>query len=257
MASVANGGEVGVSVQERCRVCAFKVPVLLPFSHLSHGHLGLLLLGLLGGHVGVDAVGVGHDVSLHVLVEAEHDSSGGGDAPHEHFEAHAPSVDAGGGGGAEHGDEADVLTGEDESDVRTHPEEGVVLLGLVDGGDGVGEPPEEEGDDDGTPHLGHEVKEGETPVPEDANGGGATGGEGGGKGVTEGVGVDGPGVGVKDEGKGGEEGQEGNDDGAVDVLLRHAVGHLGVKDGEGDSSGEVDVSFEEGDDLSCWGGAKR
>ena len=184
-----------------------------------------------------------------MLVKAQHDSSGRGDASHEELKAHSPSVDAGGGGGTEHGNEADVLSREDEGDVGSHSEERVVLLRLVDGGDGVGETPEEEGDDDGSPHLSHEVEEGETPVPEDAEGGGEATGQDLGEGVAECVGVDDVGVGVKDQGEGRKEGKEGEHDGAEDVLLGHLVCHLGVDDGEGDGARKVDVGLEEGDHL--------
>lgn len=55
----------------------------------------------------------------------------------------------------------------DNNFLDTRNEQMYVLFGLVDRGDVISEPPEEQGDDDGAPHVGQSVEERVRPVAED------------------------------------------------------------------------------------------
>ena len=95
----------------------------------------------------------------------------------------------------------------------------------------------------------HGVEDGESPVADDRDGRGESGGEERGEPVAEGMRVQECLLGIDEEGEADKEGEEGGDDAVEDLLARVLVGELRVEHGEGDRAREVDVSLQEGDDL--------
>ena len=116
-------------------------------------HLVLAALGLPGRAGRRRGLDPGDDAAVEPPVDRRDDDAEADDQGHHPAQRDPPPVDAGGEAGA---DLAKVLHGaprKDQRDVGAEAEEGVKGLCLVDGGDLVGEAPEEHGDDDGAPEL--------------------------------------------------------------------------------------------------------
>jgi len=219
------------------------------FGRFAQAHLDLLLLLFGRLFFLVDTLGIGHDLALHVVEEGNEACSGDGDGSHEVFDGHSPGVDARWEVGAEGGDEANVLAGKDERYVSSQSKQWIILLRLIHGRNLIRKTPKQQTRHDAPPHLGHDVKEGEAPIPHDRQRGAESLRQRQGDLVHEGVRMEGADVRKDDEGERDEEEEEGDGARVEYVLLFHAIAEFAVECGETDGCREIDICFNKGNNF--------
>lgn len=116
-------------------------------------HLVLATLFGVGAALGRGGLDARHDLAVEPPKDARDHDTEPDDQRHHAAKRHAPAVDARREAGPDLREVLDGAPREDQRDVGAEAEEGVEGLGLVDGGDLVGEAPEEHRDDDRAPEL--------------------------------------------------------------------------------------------------------
>lgn len=206
---------------------------------LGHGQLGLLLLGL--GFAGVVEAGIGKDVLFNPVVDVTDDEAKEDDETHQ--DVHGILAATRDTLGDDHQDGTD----KQKRKVGTNVDDGVETLGFRDTANIVGETPEEEGQDDGTPHFGHDVEEGGRPGGDDVHGS-----HEGGRHIVREDGTFSPFLAradlvfkrVQDGTKEGKEGQKETKHGVKDLGTGHGEGHLGEDHHEDDGRRQDDTVLQ-------------
>mmetsp|Transcript_39229 Transcript_39229/g.47508 ORF Transcript_39229/g.47508 Transcript_39229/m.47508 type:complete len:583 (+) Transcript_39229:534-2282(+) len=210
---------------------------------LAHAHLGLLLLLLLLN--ATSFLHLGDDDTVHQPVDGHNHQTSNTNNGHHSTKRHTPAVNTRWKLFTDLGEDLHGTSGEDQCDVGTKTEQGVELLCFVNGGNLVGESPEEDGNHDGTPQLSHDVEQAVGPVAEngdrtkEALSGPVKGS------LTEFCGVENITHGIHDERERSEESDEGEDADVEDHLDGQDVDQPVVQQHESDSHGQVHPSLEE------------
>ena len=216
---------------------------------LPHSHLHLLLLCLVLALLLINTVGIGQHIILHVRKDTGHEGTTSNDGRHQILERNSPRVDTRGQIGSHLGHPLDVLSTENERNVGSHTKERIILLRLINCGHLICEAPEQQRCDNTSPHLGHDVKDGITPITDNGKRSGEATGKMAGDGINKGMRVQPAGVGEDGPRKQAEEDEEGDGAGVEHILLLELVAELGVDGGKPDGRGKVHVGLDEGDDL--------